>query len=81
MGCKQSVYVSQDVEHKKCLEYLGKEPNLKEYQGDGDALKMMGKMYKNQIYGTSVLNPVGDTETKKRTKKNPLTGEINSFNV
>jgi hypothetical protein len=81
MGCKQSVYVSQDVEHKKCLEYLSKEPNLKEYQLDGDALKRVGKMYKNQVYGTSVLNAVGDIESKKRTKKNPLVDEINQFNV
>ena len=48
MGCKQSVYVSQDVEHKKCLDHLSKEPNLREYQGNGDALKKMGVMYKNQ---------------------------------
>ena len=41
----------------------------------------MEVMYKNQIYGCSVLNPVGDIESKKRTKKNPLTDEINQFNV
>ena len=81
MGCKQSVYVSQDVEHKKCLDHLSKEPNLREYQGNGDALKKMGVMYKNQIYGCSVLLHVGDKDSKKRTKKNPLTDEINQFNV
>ena len=81
MGCKQSVYVSQDVEHKKCLDMLSKEPNLKEYQGSADALKKMGVMYKNQVYGCSVLLNVGDKDQKKRTKKNPLTDEINRFNV
>jgi hypothetical protein len=81
MGCKQSVYVSQDVEHKKCLEHLSKEPNLREYQGNADALKKMGVMYKNQIYGCSCLLHVGDKDSKKRTKKNPLTDEINQFNV
>lgn len=81
MGCKQSVFVSQDVEHKKCLDFLSTEPNLKEYQGDGNALKNMGLRYKNEIYGKSVLIPVGDKESKKRTKRNPLTEQINQFNV
>lgn len=38
-------------------------------------------MYKNQIYGCSCLLAVGDKESKKRTKKNPLVDEINKFNV
>ena len=73
--------MSQDVEQKKCLEYLSKEPTLKEYQGNSDALKQMSVMYKNQIYGGSVLNAVGDKESKKITKKNSLTDDINEFNV
>jgi len=76
MGCCGSKIQSQCV--MSFLLLLKNKTNIRKYQYNKATNKHLEKAMANEVYGGSVLLPVGQ-KGKKRTKANPLYDEIVSM--
>lgn len=73
--------MAYDQGNQACIECLKRRPDLKDFQGDQDAVQKIVKMQNSHVYGGSCFLPIGEKEEDIRSKKNPLLEEIKDFNV
>ena len=76
MGCGGSKIYSAPT--MAFLLMLKGKTNLQKYQNSKENIKHFDKAMASEVYGGSVLLPVGEKQ-KKRTKSNPLYDEITSM--
>ena len=83
MGCSGSKLPPTDEHVKTCIEMLQKKPNTKRFKKDLDLLKAIDSCYASNVYGGSMLLPIGSSDKRGalRHKKNNTEADIKALPI